>query len=526
MSRDCPVRYIITVNALKEGWDCPFAYILASLANRTSKVDVEQILGRVLRLPYTIKHKDNLLNLSYVFTSSDDFNSTIRDIVKGLNNAGYSKRDALLSDPYEPTHSNNNSPYGDLFSNTFVDQEPPILQENTPSYGKGLTLLDNDDDFDIETIKHAISTQSSSTNEIEKFALESNKQYEADMKEAEAYRDNIPNDLKDMQKFYHIKEHLTRFAEDIELPVFVKKITSSSIFDEEGEASVLVTKKMLAEGFELSKGDKNIPFTRTEAQAQKIDLSEGDEFTPKAFDIKEGELQEFRKHFKTLPHQNKLSTLAANVAHALKYDEIIEPEIKAFVLDVIKDFDEEQLGELYDNQLTTQRIVREHINTLLVEHQEKMFKHALDISSINCEPRYKFPQKITFRKPVIGLPKGLYTEEDSEINEFEYSVIKDVSNLDNVLFWHRNPERGAGFCINGFINHYPDFIIALKSGRIILLETKGGDRDNSDSKRKLELGTMWANKAGDKYRYYMVFSSPKLDGAITVGELLERLKNL
>ena len=39
LSPDCPVRYIITVNALKEGWDCPFAYILASLANKTSQVD-------------------------------------------------------------------------------------------------------------------------------------------------------------------------------------------------------------------------------------------------------------------------------------------------------------------------------------------------------------------------------------------------------------------------------------------------------------------------------------------------------
>ncbi len=44
MSTDCPIRYIITVNALKEGWDCPFAYILTTVANRTSSVDVEQIL--------------------------------------------------------------------------------------------------------------------------------------------------------------------------------------------------------------------------------------------------------------------------------------------------------------------------------------------------------------------------------------------------------------------------------------------------------------------------------------------------
>ena len=44
MSRVCPVRYIVTVNALKEGWDCPFAYILATISNRNSVVDVEKII--------------------------------------------------------------------------------------------------------------------------------------------------------------------------------------------------------------------------------------------------------------------------------------------------------------------------------------------------------------------------------------------------------------------------------------------------------------------------------------------------
>ena len=56
MRNDCDVRFIITINALKEGWDCPFAYILASLADKSSAVDVEQILGRVLRQPYVMKH--------------------------------------------------------------------------------------------------------------------------------------------------------------------------------------------------------------------------------------------------------------------------------------------------------------------------------------------------------------------------------------------------------------------------------------------------------------------------------------
>ena len=59
MSRDCPVRYIITVNALKEGWDCPFALYSGFAGYKTSKIDVEQILGRVLRLPYTIQQFDS-----------------------------------------------------------------------------------------------------------------------------------------------------------------------------------------------------------------------------------------------------------------------------------------------------------------------------------------------------------------------------------------------------------------------------------------------------------------------------------
>jgi type III restriction enzyme len=99
MSKDCEVRYIITINALKEGWDCPFAYILASLADKSSAVDVEQILGRVLRQPYVMKHNFPLLNLSYVLTASSKFLDTLDNIVKGLNKAGFSDKDYKLADP-------------------------------------------------------------------------------------------------------------------------------------------------------------------------------------------------------------------------------------------------------------------------------------------------------------------------------------------------------------------------------------------------------------------------------------------
>lgn len=48
---ECPIRYIITVQALREGWDCSFAYILCTVAEQVGATAVEQILGRVLRQP-------------------------------------------------------------------------------------------------------------------------------------------------------------------------------------------------------------------------------------------------------------------------------------------------------------------------------------------------------------------------------------------------------------------------------------------------------------------------------------------
>ena len=53
-ARDCPVRYIITVQALREGWDCPFAYVLCTVQSICSATAVEQLLGRVLRMPMPV----------------------------------------------------------------------------------------------------------------------------------------------------------------------------------------------------------------------------------------------------------------------------------------------------------------------------------------------------------------------------------------------------------------------------------------------------------------------------------------
>ena len=71
----CPVRFVITQQALAEGWDCPSAYILASLAGTQSETAVEQLLGRVLRQPGARTRTTQALNQSYAYVMSSDFTS-------------------------------------------------------------------------------------------------------------------------------------------------------------------------------------------------------------------------------------------------------------------------------------------------------------------------------------------------------------------------------------------------------------------------------------------------------------------
>jgi len=89
LNSKCPIRYIITVNALREGWDCPFAYVLVSVSNLGARLSVEQTIGRIMRLP-NAKEKDNpALNSAYIFASTKNFSQTSDMVIKGLQNNGY-----------------------------------------------------------------------------------------------------------------------------------------------------------------------------------------------------------------------------------------------------------------------------------------------------------------------------------------------------------------------------------------------------------------------------------------------------
>jgi type III restriction enzyme len=515
LSKDCEVRFIITVNALKEGWDCPFAYILASLANKTSAVDVEQVLGRILRLPYVRKHQQELLNYSYVFTSSNHFLETLDNIIKGLNKAGFSSKDYRAKEIQE--------------KRDVEYPETEFIPEDLFQNNKDIVDKETEPEIDVDNIKELSDSEQSKEhiNNVVIMAHEASEEMERKMEEMEKEDFSLPSEVKEKMNMYPIKEIFKDEVKGIKVPSFYKIIMSDSIIQPQ-ETLVLLTKNMLLDGFDLSKEDHKIDFTKTASEMYNIDLAEGrkDEFLPEYRKVNDKIKERFIDYISTLPLQHQITQLSGLLLnHMRNMDEISDSQLEEYIKRALSGLNSEKISEISNNLYHFARIIREKIISLMERYAEKQFINSLDKGIIICKDSFEFPKSINPQTKIHGITKNLYVEE-GDMNDFEKRVINEVANLDSVVFWHRNLERGKGFLINGFINHYPDFIVKMKNGKIIIIETKGDHLDGSASVRKIKLGEKWASKAGDKFRYFMVFENTKLDGAKSLSELIEILKDM
>ena len=93
-ARDCPIRFIITVAALEEGWDCSFAYVFCSVADVHAARSVEQLLGRVLRMPCAKRKRRPELNCAYAVVASNRFLETANSLRDKLVDNGFERIEA------------------------------------------------------------------------------------------------------------------------------------------------------------------------------------------------------------------------------------------------------------------------------------------------------------------------------------------------------------------------------------------------------------------------------------------------
>lgn len=515
MGRNCEVRYIITVNALKEGWDCPFAYILATLANKTSKVDVEQILGRILRQPYTTQHGISLLNLSYVFTSSNDFRNTIDGIIRTLQKVGFSRKDFR---DVTPESSEVPTPQPAL-------EIKPLFPIDTDNVNKDIEIeLEEGPKFEINNVKEfkneiESETVSPDIQQLQQQAMQASDEYTQIIEEQTNKGEIDPlASITPQEMYYPIKSRFREVAHDMNLPIFYTK-TEPSIFT--ADEWIPLEKSMLSKDFDLSTKDADIDFTIVRPSGITIDVAESGDAVRK----NNQSLTDFiRNQYVDRSASIKKEGISRLLSGMINLDDVAELAIRKYVKRAIERLDADQIENLIDNIYLTRDAIKDKIELLLNEHRRKTFTKWLSIGRIKLKPHYTFVDKTTLRDELIGIDKGLYAAEES-VNGFEYDAIAAIAEHPNVLFWHRNRDKKE-FVINGFINHYPDFIIRMKSGKNLLIETKGDHLANADSMDKIKLGKAWANLAGDSYRYFMVFQTKEVDDAINLKTLIQYLDEL
>ena len=508
MGRDCPVRYIITVNALKEGWDCPFAYILASLANRTSTVDVEQILGRILRQPYAMQHASPLLNTSYVLTNSVDFHSTLEKIVAGLNKAGFSRKDYRIGETIETPQA---------------PVQPETVQTEIPM--KPTPAEDTFEDINTQEVRTALESGDAAGSSVVKMVQEATQQAESYTEAVSTPDDGfMGGELGDMLKQNAMQPYLVEEVSSLRIPQFFLR----SVPDLFGGEFELLEPENLSEGFSLAGQDAQVHFELATGDMYRVDVEEKGEAVPK-YKRADSELSDYiRNRLAQLPPEKKIQSctnmLCAQINRNNRY---AAAEINDYVRRIVAGMTADELAAMETAIPTYAAKIQEKIKGLEEAYREDQFLRWLDTGKIVCRESYTLRPVITPADTTDAIPKSLYEAEKNDMNNGEHELIDAVVALGNVKWWHRIIERND-FRLNGYINHYPDFMVMTNSGKLVLIEYKGDDRDNSDSERKLKLGRKWQAQCGQNYRYFMVFKNREfgIDGAYTMDQFVEIMKEL
>ena len=540
MAKDCAIRYIITVNALKEGWDCPFAYVLATIADKSSVVDVTQILGRVLRKPYQYHFtRHNGLNTAYVLTASNKFQEVLGGIVTGLNQAGFSDHDyQVLPEPTPSVITPDIPTQSEL-------QPSPVIPTPATQTDTSLNHLDDEENAESWTPPVFITPELSGyyaqgiqTLKQAEQALAAQKDPDlAALKEVDP-SPVIPKGVAVTERKSVIRDIFKASAKSVVLPQFFWAASQSDyddLFTEQEEKGLLFDAQNLLSGADLNSATVAINFRQVLGQIQVVDLEEVNserkeyQVTMQRLSIERKKREDAMILNMTLPTQQKsiLERLFKMIGKVYPFS---EQQIYGYLKRITEQMDGEQITECLQHDHDYVVAIKNQLERFKADYAHKHFKDALDTDKVIVKPSWTFPSKLSPKQDGVAIRKSLYTISGG-MNNFEIDVIGSIAALDNVVWWYRNDEKlkkNISFYLNGFINYYPDFIVHLKSGKTLLIESKGSFLDKDEIKRKIQLAQLWESLAGrQKFRHFMIFEhDSNIEGAHGLGHALELIKQL
>ena len=493
MSRECPIRFIITVEALAEGWDCPFAYVLATVANKSSQVSVEQIVGRVLRQPHAARAGARSLNIAYVLTASADFDATLTQVVDGLNGVGFSREDVATVEikpattqgqiVFPSSGTENESAAGEYTENDDLDLD-----------GLDLCATESESGSNVLTVDEILDKSNS---------IEERFEEEADSDAAGTLLGNLGGGAN----VYRMRKAAADSARELTIPQFMICVDGGLFTDD--EAWKPLDREDLLADFKLSKygidGIKIDPTTFSEAR--KIDLADdADEYRIRQLDM--NERKNMAMLFANMSDEGKRESLKALILQATSSqfkNTFGSAQLTNYISRVVDDMESPVVDACLHSANDVARAVMDAVRGLADDFCEDRFGKLLSRGDVRLEPAYHFPESFMQAAPMTSYDRALYEAEDGRVDGLERKMVDLLANNRHVRWWHRVVERKPGeFSINGFVNHYPDFLALRDNGALMAIETKG-EHLGEDAKRKLRLGTRWADMGGDRFQYFMVF---------------------
>lgn len=496
---NCPIDYVITVQALKEGWDCSFAYVFCSVANVRSKKDIEQLLGRVMRMPYAKRRSQPGLNKAYAHVSTSSWPQAAALLHDRLVEMGF---DRIEADQFiEPQ--------------TALDVDTPQEYKQPPSTYFSLREAPDTSDFNAD--------------QKERFKLE---------EQDGGFKLTMTGYIGEEEQAVlvkAIKDKEDRAALKTTIDIHNAQIRKVSSPSERGEEFNVPQLCLLFDGdLELAEKELFLGLGGWKLSDNPARLS------PSEFQISEdGESFEFDIEGDQLQYKysGKVDQLNLDLADTgwtetqlvrwldtrLRQADIRQEDMVAFLVKVLSSLESER-------SLTVSILVRARYILLKVlegkikQYRQKAYNTGYQKTLFGPDAAVQTSFEFGFkfdpnRYPAHWFYKGAYQFSKhyyAEVGELkntgeEFECAQAIDRNSNIEYWVRNLERQERFSLwlpTSTDKFYPDFVAKLKDGRILVVEYKGeAYATNGDSKEKKALGELYAEKSGGKALFLMAVSA-------------------
>ncbi len=515
-----PVRYIITVQALKEGWDCPSAYVLCSVANIASNTDTIQLLGRVMRQPGARRRRSPQLNHAYAFVLSSSFGQATSEFAEGLRKKGFEETEAMAA--IKPQQLEMFTAEEDLFNQPGVTVVPSDKSAAIVAELPKEVTVSSSVDGSIQLVATA-EISDEALNKVSAVLCKSGLP-----EKAADFQQKVAQKRREEQEVIPAKQHPMVF------PKLCANVQGEFCFDSNDALEVVESNLESELPHVLPDGE----FEITRAGDSFILELDGNQIRQRFLKEQLTFLQELQTGLSPAEVVNELVRLTRNrgVSPA-----VMRGWISGVVnhLVTVKGFTSEQL---FCFRYKLRDCLLRHLDVAANAAQAKAYQlaffHNEHPVEVDLNHSFALGEKIYAERPLMNCYHGHYRFSKHFLGTFripafdgklqfgegeEFDCAKCIDAHPKVMTWLRNRDRDPdSFCLPlAHAHFYPDFVGQLFDGRIFAVEYKGEQlRNKDDTLEKNAVGRLWADSSHGHCLFAMVF---KEDKGLDMREQLNRL---